>query len=494
VASELLEKSGREFARSPEAFARIGDFWLHRGEFANARRWYQEGLERNDSNRGLYAGRLAEVLLAEKDPLAAQTLVDHELFAHPKDPFLRAYHAALGLDNQSISERRKMQAELESVLTKMPNSPFVRLHLGRAYLLNGDLIRAGEFFRNAIALDPNYAPGWLALAEVELHSGNSAQAQEHLQMVLRRTPNYAPARLLLAKASLEQNKPAEAERALSLLLTNDRDNAEVMIALARAKIVLGQPEAASRLLERSAVLRPEDPLPVLIKARLDVQGGRTKMALESLRAAQKRMGDPPQIASMLGSVALLAEQPAVALAQFEALVKRDGDNLQYRLGYATSLALSGKTAQAREQFEFVQKRAGNNSQPWLLYGAMMSSAGNAAAALTAYQEVLKRDSKNPYALNNLAFLLAHRGEDLDRALAMAEEAQHVLPGSRETNGTLAYVYIRKGMKRNAAATLEKLAAILPASQQGNTLALLEQIQRGDLQGVRREMEREDVLN
>jgi tetratricopeptide (TPR) repeat protein len=125
---------------------------------------------------------------------------------------------------------------------------------------------------------------------------------------------------------------------------------------------------------------------------------------------------------------------------------------------------------------------------------MMSSAGNAAAALTAYQEVLKRDSKNPYALNNLAFLLAHRGEDLDRALAMAEEAQHVLPGSRETNGTLAYVYIRKGMKRNAAATLEKLAAILPASQQGNTLALLEQIQRGDLQGVRREMEREDVLN
>ncbi len=494
LAADLLEKSSREFAGRPEAFARIGDFWLHRGEFASARRWYQEGLNRNAGERGLYTGRLAEVFLAEKDPRAAQALVSQELAQYPKDPFLRAYHAALGLDNQSISERRKIQAELESVLTKMPNSPFVRLHLGRAYLLNGDLIRAGEFFRNAVSLDPNYAPGWLALAEVELHTGNSTQAQEHLQMLLRRTPNYAPARLLLAKASLEQNKPADAERALTALLADDPGNTDVMIALARAKIVLGQPDAAMRLLERSATLSPQDPLPVLLKARLDVQNGRTTLALENLRAAQKRMGDAPQVASMIGSVALLAAQPAVALGQFEALVKRDGDNLQYRLGYATSLALSKKTAQAAEQFEFVQKRAGGDPRPWLLYGAMMSSAGNVSAAVTAYREVLKRDSKNPFALNNLASLLAHRGEDMDRALAMAEEAQHVLPGSRETNGTLAYVYICKGMKRNAAATLEQLAALLPASQQGHTLALLEQIQHGDLQSVRREMEREDVIN
>jgi hypothetical protein len=39
----------------------------------------------------------------------------------------------------------------------------------------------------------------------------------------------------------------------------------------------------------------------------------------------------------------------------------------------------------------------------------MSSVGNARAASAAYQEVLKRDSKNPYAFNNLAFLLARRG-------------------------------------------------------------------------------------
>jgi Tfp pilus assembly protein PilF len=130
----------------------------------------------------------------------------------------------------------------------------------------------------------------------------------------------------------------------------------------------------------------------------------------------------------------------------------------------------------------------------LLYGAMMSSAGNTPAAGAAYEEALKRDAKNPYALNNLAFLLARRGEELDRALNLAEEARHILPRSREINDTLVYIYVRKGMKRNAAATLEQLASNLPASQQNRTRELLRQIQQGDLQRARIEMEREDAWN
>ncbi len=494
MAEELIEKSGRDFAADREAFAKIGDFWLHRAEYDRARRWYRDGMTRYKDSRGLYAGRMAEVLLAEKNPEAAQSLVDEELAAHPKDLFLRAYQAALKLDTPSEVERHKMQAELESVMAKMPDSPFVRLHLGRAYLLNGDALRAGELFRSAVTLDPNYAPGWLALADVQLRSGNTAQAEEGLKLLLRRAPNYAPARLLEAQASLAQNKPAEADEALTALLAADPDNAEVAMALARAKIALGQMEAAVQLLNRSASLRPSDPRPVMLVARLDVDFGQPKAALSSMEAAQSRFGDVPEFASMLGSVALVANQPEAALAQFGKLLKRDETNLQYRLGYASSLAMSGRAAQAQEQFQYVQKKSGKDPQPWLLYGAMMSSAGNAPAASAAYQEVLKRDSKNAYALNNLAFLLARRGQDLDRALTMAEEARHELPQSPEIGDTLAYIYVCKGMKRNAAATLEQLAANMPASRQKRTRGMIAQIERGDLRSVRAAMERDNASN
>ena len=494
LAQALLERTSGDFSNNPETLARIGDFWLNRGEFASARRWYQEGLARQSSARGIYAGRLAEVLLAEKQPEAALALVNQELSTHPEDLSLRAYRGALELDSQSGPKRYKMQLELESVLSQMPNSPFVRLHLGRAYLLNGDILRAGEQFRNAVTLDPNYAPGWLALADVELRSGNSEQAQERLKVLIRRAPGYTPARLLQAQVSLAQNKPGEAAQVLTDLLEIDPENADVMMSLARAKIRLGQREAAVRLLTRSAELRPRDPRPVLLRARLEVESGRAKAALALLEATRSRFPEAPEVSSMLGSVALVASQPEVALAEFERLLKKDGDNLQYRLGYASSLALSGRTDQARKQFEYVQSKAGRDAQPWLLYGAMMSSAGNTPAASAAYEEALKRDAKNPYALNNLAFLLARRGDELDRALNLAEEARHILPRSREINDTLAYIYVRKGMKRNAAATLEQLASNLPAGQQNRTRELLRQIQQGDLQRARIEMEREDAWN
>ena len=77
---------------------------------------------------------------------------------------------------------------------------------------------------------------------------------------------------------------------------------------------------------------------------------------------------------------------------------------------------------------------------------------------------------------------------------MAEEARRIFPRSPEINDTLAYIYLCKGMKRNATATLEELAACLPASRQNRTRALLAQIQVGDLRGVRAEMERDYVRN
>ena len=72
--------------------------------------------------------------------------------------------------------------------------------------------------------------------------------------------------------------------------------------------------------------------------------------------------------------------------------------------------------------------------------------------------------------------------------------RHILPGSREINDTLAYIYVCKGMKRNAAATLEQLSINLPASQQKRARERLKQIQQGDLQRARIEMEQEYAWN
>jgi tetratricopeptide (TPR) repeat protein len=222
---------------------------------------------------------------------------------------------------------------------------------------------------------------------------------------------------------------------------------------------------------------------------MQIAMGDTKGALNRLRAAQPLLREIPEITSMLGSVALLAKDHKTAYAQFESLVRSAPENLEYRLGFATSLALLGQTERAKEEYRQVQEKAGNNPQPWLLYGSLLSSSGNRAAAIGAYKEAVQRDAKNPYALNNLAFLMAREGKDLKQALQFAEEARRVLPRSTEISDTLAYVYLLLDMRHNALATLEQLSTQGSGEFRERNLDLIARINRGDIRGARAEMER-----
>jgi tetratricopeptide (TPR) repeat protein len=62
---------------------------------------------------------------------------------------------------------------------------------------------------------------------------------------------------------------------------------------------------------------------------------------------------------------------------------------------------------------------------------------------------LKVDPNNVFALNNLAFLLAETGHDLDEALQMALSAQRLIKNSSAVADTLGWVYLKKGLTGSA---------------------------------------------
>ena len=120
---------------------------------------------------------------------------------------------------------------------------------------------------------------------------------------------------------------------------------------------------------------------------------------------------------------------------------------------------------------------------------MLASEGRAKEAREAYLEAIRRDKNNPFALNNLAYMMARSGEDLQTALHYAQEAKRNRPKSPEINDTLAYVYVVLGMSRNAAAVFEESLDLQPPAQRDKTKRLLASLQRGEMDSVKKEMER-----
>jgi tetratricopeptide (TPR) repeat protein len=109
-------------------------------------------------------------------------------------------------------------------------------------------------------------------------------------------------------------------------------------------------------------------------------------------------------------------------------------------------------------------------------------------AKQAYEDALKLDPNNGVAMNNLAFLMADSGGDLDLALKYAQRAKQMMPAVPEVSDTLGMIYLRKNLSDNAIDIFQDLVAKndratfryhlgMAFSQKGDKPRALEQLHR-----------------
>jgi tetratricopeptide (TPR) repeat protein len=89
---------------------------------------------------------------------------------------------------------------------------------------------------------------------------------------------------------------------------------------------------------------------------------------------------------------------------------------------------------------------------------VLDSAGRKTEAKEVYEAALTRDPNNGLVLNNLAFLLAENGGDLDDALVKAQRARQLLPHLDAASDTLGWIYLKKNLGDSAIPIFEALVA------------------------------------
>ena len=481
-----LEEVAASHASDPLAPLHIADFWINRSEPARATRWLERGKLAHPNAGPRYAGRQIELLLAANQREAARQLLADSIKTNPGDTLLEAYRVAIDLDepgrgNESI---RQSRVHLEAILSRMPNSPFVRYHLGRAYLRDGDVAKAGDQFERCVTLDPNYAMGWLALAEAHLRQGQYQRAAEEARHLEQRGATFIPLYLIEARAELGRNRPGAAERSLETLLQIAPAHSEGRLLMVQTKLALGQPaEARLRLKELLESGLDQQPDTLATAARLEASLGQPQLALDRLLRTQAQFPASDAIGAAIARLAAGVAKYDVALDQYRRLAARNPSALEYSLGVANALALLKKNAAAADQYKKVQSLSGSDPRPWLNYAVMMAESGDWDQASQGYREALQRAPRHPLALNNLADLLARRGGDLSEALNLAERAGRLLPDAPEVIDTLAHTYLRKGMTANAVASYRKLMDRLPKPERARIQARIDQIERGEAAAV-----------
>jgi Flp pilus assembly protein TadD len=129
-----------------------------------------------------------------------------------------------------------------------------------------------------------------------------------------------------------------------------------------------------------------------------------------------------------------------------------------------------------------------DASPDLALAMLFEHTGHFAEARKAYQEALRKQPDNPTALNNLAYLEAQDGTDLDQALANAQRARAQLPGDPNVADTLALIYLKKNLTEDGVRMLRDLVSREPANAAFHLHLALALYQKGDRATARKELE------
>ena len=96
----------------------------------------------------------------------------------------------------------------------------------------------------------------------------------------------------------------------------------------------------------------------------------------------------------------------------------------------------GQNQQALNSFEQASKINPKDTNALLSQGMLLETLGKGSQASAIYNRVLGIDPENPLALNNIAFMNAEQGTNLDQAMTFAERAKKRVPNSPDISDTL----------------------------------------------------------
>jgi len=428
----------------------LANFYLTQNRIEDAKKLDTEIA--NDAPKFLLARfQLAELALQNHSLDDAEKIVNGILKERSKEPQALILHGRILLERK---DPQKAISELEAAQRLEPNLASVYYLLGVAYAQAGNLERAQSSFEQAIVRDQKFTLAQLGLAEMMLNRGQNQACLQYVAQVLQSNPNQPEALLLQGSAYANLSDLVKAQAAFE---TYQRLRPESPQGFLRAGVVaIAQKHYAvgQQNLERALAMNPKqyDALDGLVSSYL-VQKKNDK-AIE--RVQEQIHKDPSStLYSLLGKTyARTGQNDAAEAALKRAIELQPNEFTPYvLLGdlYVKQKTMDKALAQFATATQLNPKAAG----VWTMYGMLNEQTGHQDAAKAAYQKALDITPGSGVAANNLAWLYADEGKDLDRALELARTAKVALPQSAPISDTLGWIFYKRQLYSSAVPLLQE---------------------------------------
>jgi len=388
--------------------------------------------------------------------------------------------------NEQIREGLETVEAILAVTPFHPQAEFVR---GKAYLAKGDPDKGIDGFRKAAEGRPDWAQAHFALgsalasvnqptlARVEIAralelDGGMIQARRVLASIhqilgeheyaieqgnlfLNFRPEHNETRVLVAQSLIRLGKRKEALRELNKVPADQRD-AGVLFALGRVHANLGDSASARGYLLQVLELSEDNPKVLRTLFKID-RDDKTNYAQtrDFIIAAAERNPDDGDLLQLEGMVKLGDKDFEGAEAAFKRATEVNPDDIDAHQQLARFYSITGRTDETIATYQRAIEVKPTSARLHHFLALLYEAQGKLDKAQASYENAIKFDDNHAFAKNNLAYLLADNGKDLDRALDLAQDAKELLPNDANAADTLGWVLYKRGVHGAAVGYLKE---------------------------------------
>ncbi len=474
----------------PDAQLRIGDFYLAEKDYPEAIRHYEAAERNNPKDKvGLEKRALVAMLVASKYD-DAMRVTDHILKEEPSDEIALRMRADLLINTRKPENGAAAVEILQSQLNSHPNQPDpgLRLNLGRAYRLKGDLSAARAEFEEALRQRKDFAAAQFELGRLYLQRRQPAEALLAANAAVALGPSNRQALLLQAWSLASTGDAAKAQVILDRLIKESPKDIEARLQLGMLSLQREKYRDAAEILEELRQGGDSDPGVSTNLAKAYIGLHQFDKARETLSEALKQSPGSMQIREELAETTAMAGDYALAAAQFQKLIAGDPKSARLRFRLGEVYQAQGDRKNALQCYQQAHDLAPNEPTPALVLAEALTQAGRTDDAKALYRQIVRTHPDNLPALNNAAFFLCDHG-DLDEAQKLAEKALEKAPGQPGFSDTLAYVYLKKGQRDTAIRTFSDLVRRYPGLSVFHYHLGMALYEKGDRTGAKKELQK-----
>jgi len=460
-ANEILELSTTFDESDPDPWLSLSNLRGREGNLAGALEAAEKASEADPSSV-LAKLRQAELLLDlglrnDDEGQVAEALVIVEAVtkddpSNPEAAFVRGKsEIAKGNPEEAIEA-------LRSAIAAKPDWGQAHFVLGSALLMTGDLHRARAEFARSVELNPALMSARKLLVRVHAELGEHEYAIQNGRSYLEREPEDEETRILLAQSMVRLGMFDEATETLEGIPEESR-GVEALFALGRVAMAQGRVREAREAFVLAAKERPHDAN--ILNSLLAVHDaeGQVEIGLKLIDEALQANPDSAELWHVSGLAGIRVRDLEGATTAFQKAIELEPGRVESYNQLARIYASVGQLEMALKQYVSASEQNPENATIRHFLGVLYEMTGDPRKASEQYEMALQHDANLAETKNNLAYMMAEEGRDLDRALKLSQEAKAALPNSASAADTLGWVLYKRGVHSAAIGYLREAVSV-----------------------------------